>query len=82
MAKNQQNGLAQNLDSEATKNSQPNKLFIPGARNIPGADPEQPSINNATRREQYAIENQGNTVPESTKIGAYDTVSPVISTDR
>ena len=82
MAKNQQNGLAQNLDSEATKNSQPNKLFIPGARNIPGADPEQPSINNATRREQYAIETQGSTVPESTKIGAYDTVSPVISTDR
>lgn len=73
MAKNQQNGLAQNLDSEATKNSQPNKLFIPGARDIPGADPEQPSINNATRREQYAIENQGSTVPESTKIGDYST---------
>lgn len=73
MAKNQQNGLAQNLDSEATKNSQPNKLFIPGARNIPGADPEQPSINNATRREQYAIESQGSTVPESTKIGDYST---------
>jgi hypothetical protein len=34
MAKNQQNGLTQPLDSEATKNSQPTKLFIPGAEDI------------------------------------------------
>lgn len=77
MAKNQQNGLTQPLDSEATKNSQPTKLFIPGAEDIAWANPESPSTNNATRREQYNI-GQGNTVPESTKIGAYSTVSSTL----
>ena len=73
MAKNQQNWIVQNLDSEATKNSQPNKLFVPGSKSIPGADPEQPSINNATRREQYNIGTSD--VPQSTRIGGYDTVA-------
>lgn len=83
MAKNQQNWITQPLDSEATKNSQPTKLFIPWATSIPGADPEQPSINPETRREQYNIENRTPTydrgansdVPESTKIGWYNTVA-------
>lgn len=72
MAKNQQNGLTQPLDSEATKNSQPTKLFIPGAEDITWANPESPSTNNATRREKYSID-QGNTVPDSTKIWDYST---------
>ena len=77
MAKNQQNGLTQPLDSEATKNSQPTKLFIPGAEDITWANPVSPSTNNATRREKYNID-QGNTVPESIKIGSYSTVSPTL----
>jgi hypothetical protein len=39
------------LDSEATKNSQPTKLFIPGAEDIAWANPESPSTNPETRRE-------------------------------
>lgn len=55
MAKNQQNGLTQPLDSEATKNSQPTKLFIPGAEDITWANPKSPSTNPETRREKYNL---------------------------
>lgn len=78
MAKNQQNGLTQPLDSEATKNSQPTKLFIPGAEDIAWANPESPSTNPETRREKYNIETSGSTVPESwisTNIWPYSTTS-------
>lgn len=78
MAKNQQNGLTQPLDSKATKNSQPTKLFIPGAEDIAWANPESPSTNPETRREKYNIETSGSTVPESwisTNIWPYSTTS-------
>ena len=74
-------GITTGLDSEATVKPQPSKDFNSWSNKTDGANPESPSTNNATRREKYGI-SQGTTVPESTKIGAYDTVSPVISTDR
>lgn len=74
-------GITTGLDSEATVKPQPSKDFNSWSNKTDGANPESPSTNNATRREKYGI-SQGTTVPESTKIGAYDTVSPVVSTDR
>lgn len=67
-------GITTGLDSEATVKPQPSKNFNAWSNKTDGSNPESPSTNPATRREKYGI-NQGTTVPESTKIGAYDTVS-------
>lgn len=75
-------GITTGLDSSATIKPQPSWTMNSGNNTIPWANPSEPSTNNATRREKYNIETQGGTVPENTKIGAYDTVSPIISTDR
>lgn len=82
-------GILTGLDSNATTKSQPSWNMTAWNNTINGANPSSPSTNNATRRTQYAMENLrdymwniGSTVPENTRIGNYDTVSPVIQADR
>ena len=66
-------GITTWLDSSATEKPQPSGMFNADSNRIPGADPKTPSTNPATRREQYNIGTSD--VPESTKIGGYDTVA-------
>lgn len=58
MATNQRNSLLDDGTSEATKNFQPSKDMNAGSATINWANPESPSTNNATRREEYNIKKQ------------------------
>lgn len=76
--KNQERGLTQNLNSEATTNSQPTKDMNAWTGTIKYADPQSPSTNPATRREKYAT-STGSTTPENdmlTTIWWYQTTTP------
>lgn len=76
--KNQEKGLTQNLNSEATINSQPTKDMNAWTGTIKYADPQSPSTNPATRREKYAT-STGSTTPENdmlTTIWWYQTTTP------
>ena len=72
-----------NPTSNATEKPQPTKMFDSGSNSIPWSDPNQPSINNATRREEYAIKTSGSTTSNnsnSTNIWMYQTTTtPVMS---
>lgn len=77
--KNKEKGLTQNLDSTATTNSEPTKDMNAWSGTIKYADPQSPSTNPETRKEEYNIKKQGGNSDANnmlTTIWWYQTTTP------